>query len=69
MSISYDDKDTILYELEWQILIDRIICRSYMWNKLQYKWKISWFDQRNINIETFLSSLNDKCESNKITIN
>lgn len=62
MSISYDDKDTILYELEWQILIDRIICRSYMWNKLQYKWKISWYDQRNINIETFLSTLNDKCE-------
>ena len=66
MSISYEQQDTMLYEITWEVNQNKIKCYSEMYNKIQRPWKINWFE--NLNIESFLITLNDQTSYGKVCL-
>ena len=63
MSISYEQQDTMLYEILWSVNQNKIKCSSTLYNKTQFPWKINWFEHHNI--EQFLITLNDQTLAGK----
>ena len=65
MSISYEQQDTMLYDIEWEVSLDRIKCSSTMFNKALLPWIISWKQE---NIVQFLIILNDRATLGKVCL-
>lgn len=65
MSISYEQQETILYDIEWEVTLDRIKCSSTIFNSVLQPWIISWKQE---NIEQFLIALNERVNLGKVCL-
>ncbi|CAI2376747.1 unnamed protein product [Moneuplotes crassus] len=65
MSISYENHETVLYEIKWEMTPGRMKCSSLFYNKIQKPWELDWSQE---NIEKLLMTLNKKVTYGKVCL-